>query len=108
VRFADGTTAPVDAVLWTIGYGDETSWLHIPGAVDAPGHFIEERGIASVPGLFYVGRNWQNNRASALLCGVGRDTATIVDRVRHYLRTTLRHGPAQPLHAADDLASGAR
>jgi putative flavoprotein involved in K+ transport len=107
VWLADGTTATVDALLWTMGYRDEASWLHIPGAVDARGHFREERGIAPVPGLFYVGRSWQNNRASALLYGVGRDVATIVDRVRHDLRTTPRHGPEQPWRSADDLASGA-
>jgi putative flavoprotein involved in K+ transport len=108
VRFADGTATTVDAVLWTIGYRDETSWLHIPAAVDAQGRFVEDRGIAPVPGLFYVGRSWQNNRASALLCGVGREAAAIVNRVRHYLRTTLLHGPQQSLPAADDLASRAR
>jgi putative flavoprotein involved in K+ transport len=91
-----------------IGYRDKTSWLHIPGAVDVQGHFIEDRGIALVPGLFYVGRSWQNNRASALLCGVGRDAAAIVDRVRQYLRTTPRHEPTPSLRAIDNLASGAR
>jgi putative flavoprotein involved in K+ transport len=108
VWFADGTAATGGAVLWTIGYRDETSWLHIPGAVDVQGHFVEDRGIAPVPGLFYVGRSWQNNRASALLCGVGRDAAAIVDRIRQYLRTIPRHETAQSLRAIDDLTSGAR
>jgi putative flavoprotein involved in K+ transport len=96
VWFADRTTTTVDTVLWTIGYRDEVSWLHIPGAVDARSHFVEERGIAPVPGIFYVGRSWQNNRASALLCGVGREAAAIVDRVRHYLRTPPQVRLPQP------------
>jgi putative flavoprotein involved in K+ transport len=86
--FADGTAAMGDAVLWAIGYRDEESWLHIPAAVDAQGRYIEDRGLSPMPGLFYVGRSWQNNRASALLCGVGTEAATMVDRVVQYVRTT--------------------
>jgi putative flavoprotein involved in K+ transport len=86
--FADGTTAMFDAVLWTIGYRDEASWLHIAAAVEARGCYIEERGLSPVPGLFYVGRSWQNNRASALLCGVSTEAATMVDRAVQYVRTT--------------------
>jgi putative flavoprotein involved in K+ transport len=90
-QFADGTTGEYDAVIWTLGYRDEVSWMQIPGAVDAQGHFLEDRGISPVPGLFYVGRSWQTTRASALLCGVGADAAAIVDQVRHYL------GHSQPV-----------
>jgi putative flavoprotein involved in K+ transport len=86
--FANGTTAMCDVVLWTMGYRDETSWLHIPADVDAQGRYLEDRGLSPVPGLFYVGRSWQNNRASALLCGVGTEAAAMVDRVVQYVRTT--------------------
>ena len=93
LQFIDGTTDAFDAVIWALGYCDETSWLQIPAAVDTQGRFIEDRGISPVSGLFYVGRSWQNTRASALLCGVGVDAAAIVDRVRHYLG---RHPSACP------------
>jgi putative flavoprotein involved in K+ transport len=82
LRFADGTAETFDAVIWAIGYRDEASWLQIPEAVNAQGNPIAERGISPVPGLFYVGRQWQHTRASALLCGVGADAANIADRVR--------------------------
>jgi putative flavoprotein involved in K+ transport len=34
-----------------------------------------------VPGLYYIGRSWQSRRGSALLHGVGDDTAYLVERI---------------------------
>jgi putative flavoprotein involved in K+ transport len=100
LQFADGTMDTFDAVIWALGYRDEASWLQMPAAVDTQGGLREDRGIAPVPRLYYVGRSWQTSRASALLCGVGADAAVIVDRVRH----SLGHSPlvcpsAAELHA---------
>jgi putative flavoprotein involved in K+ transport len=61
--------------------------VHIGGAVDGAGSYIEDRGVSPVPGLFHVGRSWQNTRASALLYGVGADAFDIVTRVIRYLKT---------------------
>jgi putative flavoprotein involved in K+ transport len=88
IQFADGTAEAFNAVIWALGYRDETSWLHIPEAVDTQGRCLAERGVSPVPGLFYIGRHWQQTRASGLLCGVGVDAAALVDRVRHYLCST--------------------
>ena len=85
LQCADGTSDSFEVVIWALGYRGEASWLQMPAAVDAQGRLRADRGRAPVPGLCYVGRNWQTARASALLCGVGPDAAAIVDRVRHYL-----------------------
>lgn len=75
--FADGSTEPVSSVVWAVGYRDDTDWVDIPGAsVDRS--FIHARGISPVEGLFFVGRPWQRNRASALVHGAGADAAEIV------------------------------
>ena len=87
IRFADGTTAKFDAVIWAIGYRDHSSWLHIPEAVNARGNYAEKRGISPVPGLFHIGRDWQNNRASALLTGVGNDAAGIAARAVEFVQS---------------------
>ncbi|HEY8520024.1 MAG TPA: NAD(P)/FAD-dependent oxidoreductase [Gammaproteobacteria bacterium] len=84
LAFADGSRRRCDAVIWTLGYRDDTSWVDIPGAVGAD-TFVHERGAAPVAGLFYVGREWQTCRASGLICGVGRDAASIATRVREHL-----------------------
>ena len=85
VAFADGSHAECDAVIWAGGYEDDARWLRVPGAVDANGNHIEDRGVSPVPGLFYVGRSWQTSRASALLCGVDTDAARTVAQVMCWL-----------------------
>jgi putative flavoprotein involved in K+ transport len=98
IQFADGTADAFAAVIWAMGYREETAWLHIPEAVDVQGSCIAERGLSPVPVLFYIGRHWQNTRASGLLCGVGADAAALVDRVRHYLGSPSRAASApQPV-----------
>jgi putative flavoprotein involved in K+ transport len=91
--FADGSAGRFDAVIWATGYRDDASWLSIPEAVDGTGHYVEERGISPVPGLFHVGRSWQTCRASALLCGVGADAERVVQQLVAWLRDQRRREP---------------
>ncbi|MFC3229439.1 flavin-containing monooxygenase [Marinibaculum pumilum] len=77
-RFADGRSAEVAAIVWAVGYRDDTGWLDIPGAVGPDGRFRHCRGHAPVAGLYHLGRPWQHNRASALVMGAGPDAARLV------------------------------
>lgn len=86
VTFTGGQSQDFDAVIWAIGYHDDSSWLRIPGAVDAKGNYLEQRGISPIPGLFHIGRNWQNNRASALLTGVGNDVPEIAAQAVEFVQ----------------------
>jgi putative flavoprotein involved in K+ transport len=80
-RFADGSGAEVAAVVWATGYRDDTAWVGIPGAVARDGSFAHREGVSPVPGLFFVGRPWQRNRASALVMGAGDDAGRIVQAI---------------------------
>jgi len=80
-RFADGTTAKIRTVIWSIGYRDDTAWLDIPKAKATDGALLHRSGISPVTGLYYVGRPWQRNRASALVMGAGPDAEVIVQRL---------------------------
>ena len=84
LAFADGSSRVCDTVIYALGYIDDTAWMDVDGAT-TPAGFAEERGVAPVPGLFYVGREWQSCRASALVCGVHRDAAVIAEQVKRYL-----------------------
>ncbi|MFN2507900.1 MAG: flavin-containing monooxygenase [Chthoniobacterales bacterium] len=88
ITFADGRSEMFDAVIWAIGYHDDSSWLRVPGAVDAKGDYIEHRGVSPVPGLLHIGRNWQNNRASALVTGAGNDAREIAAKALQFLRSS--------------------
>ena len=99
VEFADGSAATFDAVIWAIGYHDDSSWLQIPEAVDQRGNYIQNRGVSPVPGLFHIGREWQNNRASALLTGVGNDAVAIANQSLEFVqshRPQPNEQPAEP------------
>lgn len=79
--FADGSSMTVAAVIWAVGYVDDSSWLAVSGATAADGSFLHTEGVSPVHGLFFVGRPWQRNRASALIMGVGDDARLIVQRI---------------------------
>lgn len=93
MRFLDGTTLEVETVIWALGYRDDSAWLDIAGALDKDGTFRHYRGRSPVPGLYFVGRPWQRNRASALIAGVGADARLIATEVSrsfgHDARTAL-------------------
>ncbi|HEX7080330.1 MAG TPA: NAD(P)/FAD-dependent oxidoreductase [Gammaproteobacteria bacterium] len=80
VTLADGSQRDVDAVIYAAGYVDDTTWVDIPGATEG-GRLLEHRGISPVPGLYYVGRDWQTSRASGLVCGVAYDAEAIGARL---------------------------
>lgn len=73
VTFANGFSSEISTVVWATGYHDDSSWVKIPEIIDARGNFIQERGITSVPHLYFIGKSWQWSRGSALLFGVTRD-----------------------------------
>lgn len=79
--FADGTNAEISGIAWAIGHRDDSAWVDIPAAKDPDGAFLHHQGVSPVPGLFFVGRPWQRNRASALIMGAGDDAEAIVRRI---------------------------
>ena len=80
-RFSDSDTAEIRTVIWATGYRDDTSWLDMAEAKTADGGFVHAAGISRVKGLYFVGRPWQRNRASALIMGAGEDAALIVQSI---------------------------
>jgi putative flavoprotein involved in K+ transport len=82
-RFADGTSAGIRTVIWAVGYRDDNRWMDVPGAIAADGSVLQRGGISPVAGLFFVGRPWQRNRASALIMGAGPDAGHVVTSLLH-------------------------
>jgi putative flavoprotein involved in K+ transport len=80
VRFADGTTLDVDAVIWATGYGPDHSWIDLPINGD-DGRLRHRRGVSDIPGLYFLGLSWQHTRGSALLGFVADDAAFIADQI---------------------------
>jgi putative flavoprotein involved in K+ transport len=112
VTFADGGTAEVDVVVWATGFTTDHSWIDVPGAKDAQGRIVQQRGVTASPGLYTLGLSWQHTRTSALLGWVGNDAAWLAGHIAgmHAVARERTGTPAeqraQP--AAADLASVAR
>lgn len=87
---ADGSTHKVDAVIWCLGYKDETDWLTLPDAVNDDGFICQcghqNGGKTPYPGLFIVGRKWLSSRNSELIGGSVTDTRRVAGWVSDYLQ----------------------
>ena len=77
----DGKVLEVSNVIWSTGFTRNYDWidLSLPTHIGLP---IHDRGIvASAPGLYFVGLPFLYSLSSALLGGVGRDAAHIVEHI---------------------------
>jgi putative flavoprotein involved in K+ transport len=86
-EFDDGSRVEVGAAVWSVGYHDELDWIEIPGVTDSRGAPVHDGGVSPIRGLFFLGRPWQRNRASALVMGVGDDAEIVVNQVRQTMAT---------------------
>jgi putative flavoprotein involved in K+ transport len=82
VRFADHRLLEdVGVVVWATGYRPDYAWIKVPGVV-REGHVVHRRGVAEVPGLYFLGLSWQHTRGSALLGFVQEDATFLADRIQ--------------------------
>ena len=62
----------IGAIVWATGYALDFGWLRVD-AFDAAGRPVHDRGVARVPGLFFVGLPFLSNRGSSFIWGVWQD-----------------------------------
>ena len=90
----DLTEAGVTTVIWATGFEQDFSWLHVDtfAPTGKPQH---DRGVASVPGVYFIGLPWLSMRGSAFIWGVWVDAQHIAQHIAD------RHGQAagQAAHA---------
>ncbi|MEU1367479.1 NAD(P)-binding domain-containing protein [Streptomyces sp. NPDC005803] len=79
----DGQREEVDAIVLATGYRPNLPYLaHLDGALDADGSPRHREGLATgVPGLAFVGLEWQRSLSSNSLRGAGRDAQRIARRL---------------------------
>ncbi|WP_304453054.1 NAD(P)/FAD-dependent oxidoreductase [Nocardiopsis sp. YSL2] len=82
VEWADGTREEVDALVLATGFRPALGYLAGTDALDDDGRPLQSRGVsATVPGLGYVGLEFQRSFSSATLRGVGRDARHVLRRI---------------------------
>jgi putative flavoprotein involved in K+ transport len=80
-RQLDYRAAGVSAVIWATGYTFDFSWIELP-VLNARGEPKHDRGIAPVPGLYFLGLPWLSKMNSSFLNGVGDDAARLAEHIR--------------------------
>ncbi|RNL82438.1 flavin-containing monooxygenase [Halostreptopolyspora alba] len=82
VEWSDGTREPVDTLLLATGYRPAVDFLEGTPALDDDGAPRHRNGVSTtVPGLGYVGLEFQRSFSSATLRGVGRDARHVLGRL---------------------------
>jgi putative flavoprotein involved in K+ transport len=76
----DGGVMDVANVIWCTGFRQDFSWIDVPvfGEGSEPVH---ERGVASEPGLYFVGLDFLYSFTSENVGGVGRDARHIARHI---------------------------
>lgn len=83
VVWADGSREALDAVILATGYRPHAPYLDGTGALDANGAPLHRGGVSTtVPGLGFVGLEFQRSFSSNTLRGCGRDARHVVRALR--------------------------
>lgn len=77
----DGRVLRVSNVIWCTGYTPDYHWIDLPMQTHhgVPIHTLGV--IETIPGIYFIGLNFQYSLSSGLLMGVGRDAEYIVDHI---------------------------
>lgn len=90
VEWPDGSREQVDAVVFATGYRPHLPYLASLGVLDGTGMPRHDRGVSTaLPGLAFLGLEFQRSFSSNTLRGVHRDAQHVVDAL-----STLPRGAA--------------
>lgn len=64
--------AGIASIIWATGYALDFGWMKLD-AFDERGRPVHQRGVANVPGLYFLGLPWLSRRASPFIWGVWHD-----------------------------------
>ncbi len=72
--------AGVTAIIWATGFALDFGWLQVE-AFDAKGRPAHDRGVSTVPGVYFLGLAWLSRRASPFIWGVWHDAAYLAGHI---------------------------
>jgi putative flavoprotein involved in K+ transport len=79
VTFDNEQSLAPDIMINAIGYKDNFSFIHIPQLHKDNNEF--DINAAEKLGIFQIGRPWQHNRASALICGTEFEVGKLLEKL---------------------------
>ncbi|WP_017198442.1 NAD(P)/FAD-dependent oxidoreductase [Arthrobacter sp. M2012083] len=96
----DLSGAGVASIVWATGFAVDYSWLQVD-AFDEKGKPLQQRGVSTEPGVYFLGLPWQSRRGSSFIWGVWHDAKYVADQIT-IQRSYLIHNEQDAL-----VASGA-
>ena len=80
IEHLDLLSENISTVVVATGFEFDFSWVKFP-VLDETGYPKTNRGVTSVPGLYFMGLNWMYKRKSGIIYGVADDAEYIAERV---------------------------
>jgi putative flavoprotein involved in K+ transport len=80
LRQLDARRVGLGSVIWATGYGFDFGWIDLP-VLNARGEPQHDRGVAPLPGIYFLGLPWLSKMNSSFLSGVSDDAARLADRI---------------------------
>lgn len=76
----DLAKAGISSIVWATGYVSDYGWVQVD-AFDVNGKPRHRRGVASEPGLYFLGLPYQSRRGSSFIWGVWHDAKYVADQI---------------------------
>jgi putative flavoprotein involved in K+ transport len=76
----DYRAAGITSIVWCIGFRADYSWIDLP-VFNGRGLPTHVRGVATVPGLYFLGLPWLYTWGSGRFSGVARDAKHLADQI---------------------------
>lgn len=106
-RWPTGISTAVAAPVNAYSRLPTCPYLEGTGALDAAGRPLHRHGVpTTVPGLGYVGLEYQRSISSATIRGVGRDAAHVLGRVRRRITAARPDRPTPAIPLTESNPSG--
>jgi putative flavoprotein involved in K+ transport len=91
----DYAEAGIRAVIWSMGYKADFSWVELP-VFDDKQYPIHQRGVTPAAGLYFIGLPWLYTWGSGRFSGVARDAAFLVHKIAERTATAALPAEAVP------------
>lgn len=80
IRTLDLAAAGITSIVWATGFALDFGWIDID-IFDASGRPRHHKGVAEVPGLYFIGLPWLSSRGSSFIWGCWRDAAYLAQHI---------------------------
>lgn len=70
----------ITSVVWSMGFQTNYSWIDLP-LFNGRGYPSHQRGVTTIPGIYFLGLPWQYTWGSGRFSGVAADARYLLERI---------------------------